>query len=326
MAATTPARGTRRRMLGASKGVRARSIGYVQPCRTVPLQSSDTDNRLALLAQLNNTLAGATAEEREEIEAAAGQLADAASPKDMCAAHDALRQACWTETAREECRTACEAGGGSKRKLELDADERAAQAEECRTASEAGGGWKRKLDLDADERAAQAEECRTASEAGGGAKRRQDLTTEEVAAQAEQSRAIMTNIQRPSGAAEASPDDENLTTAIWSFIMKMLNLAVHPSKRQMDGCKTTVLKRDRGAEDALFAALLRAASAGCTEIIIGKAALEFVYRYFREHFGPSSVKGCAAGGTGVTERRRLLFRALVQIARRMGTPFFSVSK
>ena len=294
MAATTPARGTRRRMLGASKGVRARSIGYVQPCRTVPLQSSDSDNRLALLAQLNNTLAGATAEEREEIEAAAGQLADAASPKDMCAAHDALRQACWTETARE-----------------------------------ASGGWKRKLDLDADERAAQAEECRTASEAGGGDKRRQDLTTEEVAAQAEQSRAIRTNIQRPSGAAEASPDDENLTTAIWSFIMKMLNLAVHPSKRQMDGCKTTVLKRDRGVEDALFAALLLAASAGCTEIIIGKAALEFVYRYFREHFGASSVKGCAAGGakrTGVTERRRLLFRALVQIARRMGTPFFSVSK
>ena len=74
MAATTPARGTRRRMLGASKGVRARSIGYVQPCRTVPLQLSDTDNRLALLAQLNNTLAGATAEEREEIEAAAGQV------------------------------------------------------------------------------------------------------------------------------------------------------------------------------------------------------------------------------------------------------------
>ena len=182
-------------MLGASKGVRARSIGYVQPCRTVPLQSSDTDNRLALLAQLNNTLAGATAEEREEIEAAAGQLADAASPKDMCAAHDALRQACWTETAREasggwkrklsldaderaaqaeECRTASEAGGSWKRKLDLDADERAAQAEECRTASEAGGSWKRKLDLDAYERAAQAEECRTACEAGGGAKRRQD--------------------------------------------------------------------------------------------------------------------------------------------------------
>ena len=163
---------------------------------------------------------------------------------------------------------------------------------------------------------------------GGGAKRRQDLTTEEVAAQAEQSRAIMTNIQRPSGAAEASPDDENLTTAIWSFIMKMLNLAVHPSKRQMDGCKTTVLKRDRGVEDALFAALLRAASAGCTEIIIGKAALEFVYRYFREHFA-SFVKGCVGGGAkriGVTERRRLLFRALVQIARRMGTPIFSVSK
>ena len=216
----------------------------------------------------------------------------------MCAAHDALRQACWTETASEATRTACEAGGG----------------------------WKRKLSLDADERAAQAEECRTASEAGGGDKRRQDLTTEEVAAQAEQSRAIRTDIQRPSGAAEASPDDENLTTAIWSFIMKMLNLAVHPSKRQMDGCKTTVLKRDRGAEDALFAALLRAASAGCTEIIIGSAALAFVYRYFRDHFGPSSVKGCGAGGTGVTERRRLLFRALVQIARRMGTPIFSVSK
>ena len=229
----------------------------------------------------------------------------------------------------EECRTACEAGGGWKRKLDLDADERAAQAEECRTASEAGGSWKRKLDLDANERAAQAEECRTACEAGGGAKRRQDLTTEEVAAQAEQSRAIMTNIQRPSGAAEASPDDENLTTAIWSFIMKMLNLAVHPSKRQMDGCKTTVFKRDKAVERALFAALLRAASAGCTEIIIGKAALEFVYRYFREHFGPSSVKGCVGGGakrTGVTERRRLLFRALVQIARRMRTPFFSVSK
>ena len=137
-------------MLGASKGVRARSIGYVQPCRTVPLQSSDTDNRLALLAQLNNTLAGATAEEREEIEAAAGQLADAASPKDMCAAHDALRQACWTETAREATRTACEAGGGWKRKLDLDADERAAQAEECRTACEAGGGPTRKRDLDAD--------------------------------------------------------------------------------------------------------------------------------------------------------------------------------
>ena len=111
--------------------------------------------------------------------------------------------------------------------------------------------------------------------------------------------------------------------------MKMLNLAVHPSKRQMDGCKTTVFKRDKAVERALFAALLRAASAGCTEIIIGKAALEFVYRYFREHFGASSVKGCAAGGakrTGATERRRLLFRALVQIARRMGTPFFSVSK
>ena len=111
--------------------------------------------------------------------------------------------------------------------------------------------------------------------------------------------------------------------------MKMLNLAVHPSKRQMDGCKTTVFKRDKAVERALFAALLRAASAGCTEIIIGKAALEFVYRYFREHFGLSSVKGCGGGAkrTGVTERRRLLFQALVQIARRMQrTPFFSVSK
>ena len=89
------------------------------------------------------------------------------------------------------------------------------------------------------------------------------------------------------------------------------------------------IRRDKAVEGALFAALLRADSAGCTEIIIGNAALVFVTRYFRAHFGAPSVKGCAAGGanrTGVAERRRLLFRALLQIARRMCTPFFSVSK
>ena len=84
-------------------------------------------------------------------------------------------------------------------------------------------------------------------------------------------------------------------------------------------------QRDRTAERALFNALVRAADAGVNEIIVGAAALDFLYKYFNGHKFP--VAGCGSTRISTRVRRGLLFWALVQIARRMlRPPMFPVLK
>ena len=71
--------------------------------------------------------------------------------------------------------------------------------------------------------------------------------------------------------------------------------------------------RNRAAEGPLFAALVAAVGAGCTELIMSEHPLNFLYQYFRFHDLISS-KGCSGAQT-LMERRRNIFRALVRLAR-----------
>ena len=261
---------------------------------------------------VERVLAGATDEEREQIEAAAGALANAASTEDVCSAHDALKAACVTAYWRTARRLAAEAGGGTRRNCDLTEDERAAQQEACRLAAEAGGGRRRNCDLTEDERAAQQEACQLASEAGGGWRRRQDLTEKEQRVQAEQFRASRPNLPRPTGAASATADDEQLIDAVWSFIMRIMNADERPTKVQL-GKPISCFQRDRTTERALFAALVRAVDVGVIQMVVGKLALGFLTKYFKAH----GFKLGATQGSSTRERQGLLFWALVRIARTM---------
>ena len=71
--------------------------------------------------------------------------------------------------------------------------------------------------------------------------------------------------------------------------------------------------RSTAAEEALFAALVAAAGAGCTKIVMGAIPVEYLYRYFRTHklILPDGLKNSLP----TAERQRNLFRVLVRLAR-----------
>ena len=77
------------------------------------------------------------------------------------------------------------------------------------------------------------------------------------------------------------------------------------------------LARNRAAEKALLEAILDAKAKWCTEIIMGKATLDFLYDYFRGH-GLIGSKG-VTDKVPVEERRRNLFQVLVRLANSVRT-------
>ena len=108
--------------------------------------------------------------------------------------------------------------------------------------------------------------------------------------------------------------------------MQIMNVRERPSKGQLK--EASLPQRDRTAERALFAALLRAAGDGVKQIIVGDGALDFLYNYFNGYF-KFHLKGCRFGrGTkqSVKVRQGLAFLALVRIARCILHPLFPVSK
>ena len=86
-----------------------------------------------------------------------------------------------------------------------------------------------------------------------------------------------------------------------------------PTQGQMRQARKVA--RNRAAEGPLSAALVAAAGAGCTTLILGEGTVNFLYYYFRFHnLIPS--KGCSnAPDRTLMERKRNIFRALVRFAR-----------
>ena len=85
----------------------------------------------------------------------------------------------------------------------------------------------------------------------------------------------------------------------------------------MEKARKDGLARNRAAEKALLEAILEAKAKRCTEIIMGKAALEFLYDYFHGHSLIRS-KGVAQK-VRTTEKRHNLFQVLVRLANSVRT-------
>eukprot|EP01043_Picozoa_sp_COSAG02_P066140 COSAG02_NODE_10200_length_1996_cov_3.594623_2_plen_98_part_00 len=90
----------------------------------------------------------------------------------------------------------------------------------------------------------------------------------------------------------------------------------NPTKAAMKEARAKGLARNTAAEGALLDAICVSNTKGCTEIVMGSRAVDFLINYFRRHDLIES-KGLDYSRVPIVERRRNLFEVLFRLTQEL---------